>query len=217
MKKVAVITHYDMDITWIDEIQDNDVDIVIYSNSGNFPELKRNTKNIFNPINLGREAHLYLKFIMDNYYSLPDEILFTHSHKTDWSQDFSMPFIIDNIKWNAFDYFNVASRQHYNSLFTQGNYGHGSPKEWMQNCWFLFEDKFQFPQEIFYYAGGQFKVSKKAILQHPIEYYKKFDDWLMSTDWPDWISARIFEYTWHLIFTGNSTDKKVENIEIFNL
>lgn len=217
MRNVAVVTHYDMDVSWIDEIQDENVEVEIYSNSGDFPELKRKTFNYFNPKNLGREAHLYFKYIMDNYDNLPDNVLFLHSHRTDWSQDFPMPFIIDNIKWDAFDYFNVASRDHYNELFTQGDYGHGSPKDWVTQCWYIFEDMFEFPEEIYYYAGGQFKVSKSAILQYPKEFYLKLDDWLMTTELPDWISARIFEYTWHLIFTGSPTDKKVDNNQIFNL
>jgi len=217
MKNTVVVTHYDMDISWIDEIRDKNIDIEIYSNSGNFPNLERNTINYHNPLNLGREAHLYLTYIINNYNKLPDNILFLHSHKVDWSQDFSLPFIIDNIKWDSFDYFNIASREHYNTLFTQGDYGHGSPKEWMINSWKIFEDKYDFPKEIYYYAGGQFKVNKKLILQYDISFYKKLDDWLLNTELPDWISARIFEYTWHLIFTKNPIDEKLENHKIFNI
>lgn len=216
-KNTVVVAHYDKDISWIDEIEDKDVQIEIYSNSGEYASLKRKVVEFKSESNYGADAHLYLSYIIENYENLPDNILFLQHHRNDWSQDFDAPKIVDMIRWDYNDFFNVGSRGHYNRLFIQGDYGHGSPKDWLRNSWHIFEGKFDFPEEIFYYAGGQFKVSRSSILQHTKEFYQRLDSWLKSTDYPYWISARVFEYTWHLIFTGNPTDQTAKAIDIFKI
>jgi hypothetical protein len=55
---------------------------------------------------------------------------------------------------------------------------------------------------------------KKLIQQYPKSYWQSIYSWLMLTDMPDWLSGRIFEWTWHYILTQNPIDKKYENSQI---
>ena len=212
MNNRVLIAHHNKDIKWIDEITDNNIDIDVYSTSGNFPDTNRNYNRFFLEQNKGMDSNMYLTYIIKNYDCLPDKTLFIHHHRTDWSQDFDLPFIINNINWNFSDYFSIGSRNHYNQLFNQPN-----KKDWLIETWFLFDEYIEFPPEIYYYAGTQFMVNKELILQYPLEYYKKLYNWLMTTDYEDGKSGRIFEYTWHYLFTKTPIDRKFEINQILKI
>ena len=47
---------------------------------------------------------------------------------------------------------------------------------------------------------AQFAVSRSAVLERSREDYVAFRQWLLSTELPDRVSGRVFEYLWHVIF-----------------
>ena len=47
---------------------------------------------------------------------------------------------------------------------------------------------------------AQFAVARSAVLQRSREDYLSFRQWLLDTDLTDYISGRVFEYLWHIIF-----------------
>ncbi|QIW97254.1 hypothetical protein AMS68_002772 [Peltaster fructicola] len=53
---------------------------------------------------------------------------------------------------------------------------------------------------------AQFAVSKERILMLPKERYIALRRWLYDTKLDDYISGRIFEYTWQYLFTGAPID-----------
>ena len=51
---------------------------------------------------------------------------------------------------------------------------------------------------------GQFAASRDAILSNSRDQYLDWQKWLMNTDLGDSTSGRIWEYTWHFIFSGKA-------------
>jgi hypothetical protein len=202
MKKL-LIAHHKRDISWVSKIN-KDIDISIYSTSDR-------TKNYTN--NKGMDSSMYLKYIIDNYNNLPDKTLFVHHHEYDWTQDFNLPFIINNLKWNCSDYFSICARKNYNDVFIIAP----QTKELLKNNWFLFEKYIPYPEQLIYYAGTQFCVSKDLLKQYPIEYWVYLFNWVQNVDMDDGIVGRIFEWCWHYILTKNPIEKKRDIKEIINI
>lgn len=49
-------------------------------------------------------------------------------------------------------------------------------------------------------CGAQFAVTAETIRSHPREDYIRWRQWLLDTPLADAVSARILEYSWHIIF-----------------
>ncbi|KAJ1326980.1 DUF3431 domain-containing protein [Microdochium nivale] len=49
-------------------------------------------------------------------------------------------------------------------------------------------------------SGGQFAVTREAILARPREDYIALREWLFATDLHDEESGRVFEFNWHILF-----------------
>ena len=52
---------------------------------------------------------------------------------------------------------------------------------------------------------AQFAVSRKQVLERPVEDYIKFRRWIMETKETDAKSGRVMEYLWHVIFGKDAT------------
>ena len=84
IQKSIVIARYKEDLSWIDSIP-SDYNVIIYDKS------PANSKKIPNAIklpNVGREAHTYLRYIVDNYNSLPDVTVFAQGNPFDHCHGF---------------------------------------------------------------------------------------------------------------------------------
>ena len=207
------------DLSWVNEINP-DVDYEIYSTShSNFENVDQN-KITFIEKNKGLDANMYLTYIIKNYEDLPDKILFTHHHRTHWSHDFPLPYIINNLNWENSDYMNIGCRNCYGNLYDNNVFGtiYSVWKDFFKEIWYLFEEYLEHPdKELIYYAGTQFMCSKELILQYPKKFYERLHDWLMVTEWEDAKSGRAFEYLWHYILTKNPIDRHHTNEQIFKL
>lgn len=195
---MIVIAHYHKPLDWVKKVKEQ---FCVYSTGYNEIEAAYIDNVLQN--NKGMDANHYLNYIIDNYDNLPDKILFCHHHENDWTQDRSLPEIINNLNWNCADYFSVGA---YCNTWQAlpGN------QEWLRNYAFLMPNG-KLPDKLVYIAGTQFVVSKELILKHSLEYYKFLLAWLYYTDMPDNQSGRLFEYTWHYILTGEGVEKQYLN------
>lgn len=84
MDNILVVARYKENLEWINHL---DTKYIVY-NKGN------NDLDYLNPINIniipniGYEAYVYLKYIVDNYNNLPDQIIFTQGNPFDHSPQF---------------------------------------------------------------------------------------------------------------------------------
>lgn len=221
MNKHVIIAHYNEDLNWVKHLN---VPYTVLSKEA----LK---------LNVGHESWTYVYFIVQNYHSLPDKMLFLHGHETSFHQTYPSWYIANNLNWNKFDYINVNDHAFWENgdmqCIWEGDYEdcennyRRSYDLWLKNNWQdIFNNELELPKSLWFLGFGQFMVSKHLVLRHSIEFYKRILRWLETTDLdkrlyvgdPDkfkhsYASARVFEYLWHYIFTGNP----VEHLEHYLL
>lgn len=223
MNTKLIVSHFNEDLNWLDNIS---IPVKIYSRT---IKKYRNYNVEFIDHDLGTEAIVYLKYIIDNYAQLEDKILFVHAHRTSWHHNGNVDDIINNLDWKH-DYFNInkcnilpltsgdeetIEHHHYNRLETYGKVRR-SYKLWIEEPWCdIFGDDLPLPGNLYCRGAGQFYVSKDLILNHPKEFYSRIYNWLLTTDidkrldmsghtniLPCQISGRVIEAAWYYIFTG---------------
>ena len=203
MNKIVLISHYSSDLAWLKELN---VPYVIYS--------KTNKNENFIDFNKGQEIPMFLKFIIDWYDKLPDKVLFFHDHLISPHQDFESTFIINNVNWNLDNYFSVNKREWYQTI-DKNSTVEPTGIDWVNDNWYIFEKFLKKQEKYCFYSGAQFVVNKELILAYSKSYYEYLFNWIKETNLSNYITSRIFEYTWHYLFTKNPIEKKYKNEDIF--
>ncbi|PWY71037.1 hypothetical protein BO94DRAFT_476773 [Aspergillus sclerotioniger CBS 115572] len=168
------------------------------------------------PKNKGHEVMVYLSYIIEHYDILPDIIAFMHSHQFAWHND-------DLFGGDAADLLRRLNpayvvRQGYVNL--RCAWSPGCPA-WLHPGT-LVEDQTKQEEVMLARAWGeifpddpvpevlsqpccaQFAVSRERILAIPRARFIYFRDWMLRTELSDYISGRIWEYLWQVVFTGES-------------
>ncbi|KAE8354573.1 hypothetical protein BDV28DRAFT_164050 [Aspergillus coremiiformis] len=164
--------------------------------------------------NKGKEANVYLQYIIDNYYDLPSTIVFLHSHRDGYPRAWHTEFP---------DHSNVRSVQRLQTDFVQRN-GYANlrcnhnpgcpdeirpfrerdeehiPEQVFPEVWKIFFNNTNVPEVVATPCCAQFAVSRAQVLKRPLSSYIQYHQWLMETELPDEISGRVMEYMWHIIF-----------------
>jgi hypothetical protein len=138
--------------------------------------------------NRGVEVTAYFKYIIERYDSLPDHVAFIHGHETSYHQLGDRPLLemIKTANIEKYDYvpLNNAWRCVNNELQM------GVELKFARE-----HNLLEPPQHFITCCGGQFIVSKKAILKNTREKYEHL--YFITSD----RSAGIyFELTWHSFF-----------------
>lgn len=173
------------------------------------------TSALHTSVNKGREANVYLTYIVENYHNLSSTIAFVHPHERGYPQAWHT---------DAPDYSNVYSLRTLNVDFVQRNgYANlrcnpnpGCPDEIQpfrephdesrtHECAFPEAWKYIFENEDVPYVSAtpccaQFAVSREQVLKRPLSFYLRAHQWLINSPLDDDTSGRVFEYLWHIIF-----------------
>jgi hypothetical protein len=211
MNKHVIVSRYKDNINWVNKLT-HPYTIID----------KENTANV------GNEAWSYIRFLIDNYYNLPDRMLFVHGHENSYHQDYPTWYIANNLNWNL-EFMNINSRrfeEQYISLindFEDNEYNYRKSYEsWIKTPWKHIFGQFPIQHTLTFLGHAQFLVSKNYVLRHPIHFYKHILNWLETTNIDRdlytgkiehfnknnaYVSARILEYTWHYIFTGDPEEQ----------
>jgi hypothetical protein len=191
MEKLAVLArHKETDDTWLNIIKENDYEVVVYN--------KYFGENLLD--NVGREGHTYIKYILDNYKNLPDEILFSQYDAMDHinkrpgykKEFFFNSKLLDFIGINSTDFdLDVVGRK----------------INWFGLSKVVFDN---FSEEELYKLvatgstlNGIFRTTKDSISRFPIETYERCLDLLSRSSKP--MESYYFERIWKYMFmrTGN--------------
>ena len=199
---IIVSSIYKTPIPWADRLREMGFEVRPYT--------KEDPTSPYNvPKNIGNEASAYLKYIIDNYESLPEYSILLHDHEYSYHQEGS---IIDAISsqigttklfWN----FNkVAGAEFY--LYNQYN-----PDRTINTYNVLISlyneflepycgDICQYGEFIFgQKLNAQFLVHKSLILARPKIMYENIYNWMMITKKLNpFISGFFLEVFWELIF-----------------
>ncbi|XXH04003.1 hypothetical protein Hte_010412 [Hypoxylon texense] len=212
---LVMATLFNDDISWTENIQIPNLNIIRYVSDDMDAEYHPPV-----PIK-GHEALIYHTYMHDFYDDLPDITIFTHADDTSWHVDAvlnsSMAFSLSHL-----DLEQVLLRQYFNLRVV---WAVGCP-DWINTTkgpgdstkaeepymYEAFRENFNTtPPEI---LGGpccsQFAATRDAIRRHPQSQYRRSMDWLMLTDWTDYISGRVWEHMWAWLFKEEAVDCAVE-------
>jgi predicted O-methyltransferase YrrM len=183
-------SHYDEDLSWINFVK---YPTTIYSKT-----LKNKNFIDFNKV---QEAPAYLKYIIDNYSNLPEYTIFVHGHlNSEHQKEKNIIEIINNLSLND-DIINL-NREDWLGSIQIGQDEWDKKYRWLSDNWDdIFGSYLMIPEKLTFYSCAQFAINKKCILQYPIQFWEKLFNWCKKTELDNYVSSRIFEYTWYYIFS----------------
>lgn len=176
------------------------------------------------PKNKGHEVMVYLTFIIDHYENLPDIVVFMHSHQFAWHVDelFGGDAVVMLQRLNPAR----VIREGYMNL--RCIWAPGCP-DWMHpgtlqedaskqeetmlaRTWGEIFPNDPIPEVLAQPCCAQFAVSRERIQAIPKSRFVFYRDWMLKTELSDYISGRIWEYLWHVVFTGDHIVCPMENV-----
>ena len=180
MKLLVVVCHFKEDLNWLKKLK---YPYIVYNKN----PLENNKFEINTP-NVGYDAETYLRYIIDNYKTLPDFVCF--------SQDDPMYHcsnIIEEI--NSFDF--------KKDFFPLGKVFIRESEEILGHV-FKYAEKtgIKYTLPIKFVAGTQCIVSRKLILKNDIEFYQRFKDTLSKSEVKTYTNYLV-EYLWPTILSFN--------------
>ena len=208
---IIVISRYQSDTSWTKEFTNRGYVTLIYEH-GEFGS-PSNPYNI--GTNRGKEASVYLKYIIDKYDSLPDYTIFLHDKLTAWNHEGKLTDLVLN---------------HANSTNKNAKYYNFNNKlcGTIKNDYWSHMKKY-FKKYLSPYIGGieyygdftvnelccaKFTVHKSKILQHDKKMYLDLFKWITTTNIDHEITGRLMEWTWRLIFNPKQYKLRIPlNIE----
>lgn len=209
--KIVVPKTEKEDLTWMEQ-EIPDAPLVVYEVDKADPTYKI-------PKNKGREAMVYLSYIIDHYDDLPDTTLFMHAHRHAWHNNIlmgqdaaQMLRRLNHERVARMGYMNV--RCHHDPGCPDwihmdrpgGDFDfYRKPEEiyWRRAIWEEVHPGAPIPPSLSGVCCAQFAVSRQRIREVPLERFIHYRKWLLTTGMDDQFSGRIFEYIWHYIFTGH--------------
>jgi len=198
---LVVSSHYNEDLNWLENVNKP---VIICSK-------KLESPNCNVEKNVGNECTAYLKFIIDNYYNLPNYVAFIHGHEFAWHQPKKLlDLIYNNAKYTEYDFISL------NLFFIDDrNLGNGMFK----NIYDMWDEHFkpylnrEAPIRVLHDCCAQFIVSKSRILAVPIEGYIHWYELFLEDK--IWRLGYSFEYIWHVIFGEPDIVTHEENLQRF--
>jgi hypothetical protein len=156
---------------------------------------------------------VFLRFIIDNYDKLPDNVLFIHPNRYQWHNDdpdydglpmlrhFQLPYLEKEGYVNIRCAWALGCPNEIKPFEEEGEnraavHAGGSYK---QNFELLFPE-LKVPEKVGVSCCAQFAATKEKIRERKKEDYLRYREWLLKTELHDSISGRILEYSWHSKF-----------------
>ncbi|KKZ62652.1 hypothetical protein EMCG_00335 [[Emmonsia] crescens] len=168
------------------------------------------------PLNKGHEAMVYLTYLIDHYDNFPDIMIFMHSHGISWHNEEALAFkaaeLINRLSNER------VTRDGYMNL--RCNWGPGCP-DWLHprkkeadpgkqeevilaKSWTELFPTVEVPEVLSQACCAQFALSGERARAIPKSKYIFYRDWILRTELSDYISGRVWEYLWQVVFTGQN-------------
>lgn len=172
------------------------------------------------PANKGKEAMVYLSFIVDNYDALPWSVIFLHGHLDAWHQEDTAVNLIHSLNRNQLARAGYVSlrcdwypscpaelRPKDHDAVVWGNEGlHEDTEKAVSQSWRQLFPNEDLPETIAAPCCAQFAVTRQAILRRSKADFERMRQWLIETLMMDELSGRVFEKLWAYIFTGEAVN-----------
>lgn len=204
------------EVAWIKEELPN-VELAAYV-------VNDSTSPLHPPKNKGHEVMVYLTYIIDNYAHLPDITIFMHAHRwTHHNNDFLDNDAVQMISKLSNDhviregYFNLRCRwdpgcpEWLNPTNLQASL-EKQEEVVLSKCWRELFPLDPLPRFLAQACCAQFALSKERILSIPLSRFVFYRNWILLTPLSDYMSGRIWEYSWQYIFKGRHSNCPAEHI-----
>ncbi|KAF2725441.1 hypothetical protein K431DRAFT_280810 [Polychaeton citri CBS 116435] len=170
------------------------------------------------PMNKGREAMVYLSWIIDNYDHLPWAAIMLHGHAEAWHQLDNIVRMVRGINLEALAQAGYISfrcawfpscpaelRLIDHDAIAWGNRDMAETiEEVLSRDWSSLFPNEPLPPTVASQCCAQFAVTRAAITRRPKEHYKRLRSWLIDSSLDDERSGRVLEKLWAYIFTGDA-------------
>jgi hypothetical protein len=195
----VVVARYNESIDWLSMFKQSRVHIY---NKGS--PLPKSQYNVVELPNVGREAHTYLQYVVDNYHKLPDVIFFTQGRIDDHVEPLTKKFVFD-----TYIYIDKVCKRVSFDAITSG-FNENRLLEWKGELAPASCDALEFykryigdgedvPYPAFIYWAGIFSVKKERILSRPLSFYKTLLA-LPELQHSNCEVAHYFERMWFYVF-----------------
>jgi hypothetical protein len=162
-----VVARYNENLNWLKQIPWN---YIVYNKGTDLPEQIDNEIKLQN---IGREAHSYLTYIVDNYEDLLNFTIFAQGNPFTHSLEFIRK--INDFDGKA-DFTPLSDNVFVDNGIGQPNHPGLRVAESAQSLFSRNIESFEFP------VGAQFIASKKAILSHSKLTYQKLKDFVTKAE-----------------------------------
>ncbi|EEQ90995.1 uncharacterized protein BDCG_06115 [Blastomyces dermatitidis ER-3] len=169
------------------------------------------------PRNKGREAMVYLTYMIDHYDDHPNDtaVLFLHADQNQWHNDdekydgkrmlerFNLQHLVREgyVNMRCHPYPGCTTGLDLTAVPTVVNTSEAATIAGiLQNAATLFPGATSLPGEVAVGCCAQFGVTARAIRENPLQRYEELRQWLLDTQLSDQISGRVMEYMWHVLF-----------------
>ncbi|ODH45184.1 hypothetical protein ACO22_00297 [Paracoccidioides brasiliensis] len=192
-------------VSWISELKDVEPFVYVVDDP---------SSSVHSPINKGHEVMVYLTYLIDNYDNLPDIMIFMHSHRKSWHNEELLDF-------DAVLHVNSLSNEHVTRQGYVNLRCHWQPgcPDWMHprdtledaikqeqifisRSWEELFPRVELPQVLSQPCCAQFALTRERARAIPRSRYVFFRDWMLRTELSDFISGRVWEYLWQVVFAG---------------
>ena len=159
--------------------------------------------------NKGKESNVYLQYIIDHYYKLPQFMVFLHAHHHAHHVEFdqqSNPLTVERLQLGFLNETGYVSMR--------CDWEPGCPAEVQPfrqldgrttelafaGAWIKIFNDTNIPEVVAAPCCAQFATTRTQVHARPLSHYVHFQKWLYETELDDETSGRVFEYLWHIIF-----------------
>ena len=194
-----VISRYKENLDWIENFDDKIYNVKVYNKGGDDIKFKFIKLN-----NIGREAHTWVHYIINNYHDLPEFVIFLQGDPVDHDKD-----VFDTIKnHNNQDYIALSDHMvpetinswYENRVENYGNVLERYPKM-KRNSLIASSNlilKEETPNKIVFPAGAQYIINKKFIFDRSLNFYKNILN-IFEIDFVlPWHLERLWPTIWKL-------------------
>ncbi|KAK2871881.1 hypothetical protein FQN49_002735 [Arthroderma sp. PD_2] len=164
------------------------------------------------PQNKGREAMVFLTYIINRYDSLPGNIFFHHAERFQWHNDnpdydaltLLQRFRLQYLKEQGYANLRCdwalgcpsAIKPFVDKTEPEPGEGITAKHVYKESFEELFPGK-EVPQTVAVPCCSQFAVRRETVRKRPKADYIRYRQWLIESDLDDGLSGRVLEYAWH--------------------
>ena len=206
----VVVARYNESTDWLSMFKPSRVHIY---NKGD--TISNSPYNVVQLPNVGREAHTYLQFVVDNYDKLPDVVFFTQGRIDDHVNPLTKEYVFQH-----FINIDGICKRAWRDVITSGFKGNRL-LEWKGELAPASCDALEFfkryisggadaPFPSYIYWAGLFSVKKERILSRPLEFYKTLLE-LPELQHANCEVAHYFERMWFYLFNCDKPAASLKN------